>query len=589
MFSLVPKLFSKRAQSRLLLILLGSTAIVWAGNPVVIAHRGASGYLPEHTLAAKALAHGQGADFLEQDLVLSKDNVPVVLHDIHLEAVTDVAEKFPDRKRADGRFYAIDFTIAELKQLRVSERFDPNSKQAVFPKRFPVGTSTFQIATFEEELQLIQGLNRSSGKQVGIYPEIKSPAWHRHEGRDLSRIALDVLERYGYRSKEDAMILQCFEFDEVKRLRAELGYRGRLVQLLGDDASGRKLCAPEGLAEVARYADGIGPALSLIVTANPSGGYRVSDLVSRAHAAGLLVHPYTFRADQLPAYAESFEALHRIFFDTARVDGVFTDFPNQTVGFLRSNTAQTPQIVPLLRAHAHNDYEHARPLFDALEQGFCSIEADIWLVDGQLLVAHNRDEVKHGRTLQSLYLDPLREQARRNGGWVCAGTSNLTLLVDVKSDALETYKVLRDVLANYADLLTEFSDNFVRTRAVTVILSGQRATSQIAAEPRRFVAVDGRLADLDTKIAPTLVPLISDNWSQFFAWRGSGEFSAAERSKLQSLVLRAHEQGRRLRFWGCPDNEAVWRELAAAGVDLIGADDLPALRSFWEKQGSESY
>src|SRR6266478_3317261 len=153
----------------------------FAAEKIIIAHRGASGYLPEHTLEAKAVAHAMGADFLEQDLVLSMDGVPVVMHDIHVDTVTDVARRFPDRKRADGRYYAIDFTLAELKSLHITERFNPKTGRAVYEGRFPLWQSTFAIPTLEEELQLIQGLNRSTGRNVGIYPEIKSPSWHREK------------------------------------------------------------------------------------------------------------------------------------------------------------------------------------------------------------------------------------------------------------------------------------------------------------------------------------------------------------------------------------------------------------------------
>src|SRR5262245_24187713 len=136
------------------LVLWTFNAAAQSAHPFVIAHRGASGYLPEHTIAAKAYAHALGADYLEQDVVLSKDDVPVVLHDVYLDTVTDVAKRFPDRKRADGRFYALDFTLAELKQLRVTERFDVRTGQPVYPKRFPAAQSSFQISTLEEELQL---------------------------------------------------------------------------------------------------------------------------------------------------------------------------------------------------------------------------------------------------------------------------------------------------------------------------------------------------------------------------------------------------------------------------------------------------
>jgi len=187
---------------------LASASAAAVTPKIIIAHRGASGYLPEHTLPGKALAHAMGADYLEQDLVLSKDGIPVVLHDIVIDTVTDVAKRFPERKRADGRYYALDFTVADLKQLRVTERFDYRTGKPVFPARFPQWQGTFQIPTFEEELQFIQGLNRTTGRDVGIYPEIKSPAWHREQGQDVSRIILSVLERYGYRTKADKIFLQ---------------------------------------------------------------------------------------------------------------------------------------------------------------------------------------------------------------------------------------------------------------------------------------------------------------------------------------------------------------------------------------------
>jgi glycerophosphoryl diester phosphodiesterase len=210
-----------------LLALLLTLGVVAAAEPrpLIIAHRGASGYLPEHTLAAKALAYGQGADYLEQDVVLSKDGVPVVFHDPHIDTTTDVAKKFPGRQRADGRFYALDLTIAELKQLNASERFNPKTGKAVFPRRFPVGVGSFQVVTLEEEIQFIQNLNRTTGRNVGIYPELKAPAWHRQEGHDLAAAVLPILRKYGYDTKESACYVQCFEYAEIKRLRGELGQR----------------------------------------------------------------------------------------------------------------------------------------------------------------------------------------------------------------------------------------------------------------------------------------------------------------------------------------------------------------------------
>jgi glycerophosphoryl diester phosphodiesterase len=318
-------------------VLLAMSIFASAAAPIVIAHRGASGYLPEHTLEAKALAHAMGADFLEQDVVLSKDNIPVVLHDIYLDTVTDVATRFPDRKRDDGRFYALDFTVAELKQLRVNERINAKTGKAVFPGRFPVGQSSFQIPTLEEELEFISGLNKSTGRTVGIYPEIKQPAWHHKQGRDISRVVLPILERHGYRTKTDACWVQCFEFDEVKRIRGELGWKGRLLLLMGggkkgDDGTNFEfLRSAAGLGEVARVADGIGPALGSVI--GPDS--KVTSLVRDAHAQKLAVHPYTVRADELPKGITSLDQLHRLIFAEAGVDGVFTDFPDKTAAFVR--------------------------------------------------------------------------------------------------------------------------------------------------------------------------------------------------------------------------------------------------------------
>ncbi len=321
---------------RLLALLLLSLGGLTAAEtrPLIIAHRGASGYLPEHTLAAKALAYGQGADFLEQDVVLSKDGVPVIFHDTHIDTTTDVAKKFPGRQRADGRFYALDFSVGELKQLNVTERFNPKTGKAAFPKRFPVGVGSFQVVTLEEEIQFIQALNRSTGRHVGIYPELKGPAWHRQEGRDLSAAVLPLLRKYGYDAKDSACYLQCFEYAEIKRLRGELDWKGKLVMLLGGKGKGpgetdfTYLQTDDGLAELAKVVDGIGPPISSYVTGKSPAERQVTDLAARARKAGLKSHPYTLRADELPKCVTSVDELLSALFTEAKVDGLFTDFPD---------------------------------------------------------------------------------------------------------------------------------------------------------------------------------------------------------------------------------------------------------------------
>lgn len=298
--------------------------------PIVIAHRGASGYLPEHTLEAKALAYGLGADYLEQDVVATRDSRLVVLHDLHLDEVTDVASRFPGRQRADGRHYAIDFDLAELQQLAVSERRRPGSAAARFPERFPEGVALFRIATLEQELALIAGLNKSMRRIVGIYPEIKDPRWHHDHGVDLARLLLDTLDAHGYDDAGSPAYVQCFDAGELRRVREELECRLKLVQLVGEEPAYAPLLTSDGLARIARYADALGPSYKQLVAAQ-SFPLRRSALAEAAKRAGLLLHPYTFRRDDAPPYAPDFEALLRAFFNDIEVDGLFCDQPDIAV------------------------------------------------------------------------------------------------------------------------------------------------------------------------------------------------------------------------------------------------------------------
>lgn len=322
----------KRCSMTVLLCMCFS--FVCIAKPLVIAHRGASGYLPEHTLEALILAYSQGADFIEQDLVLSKDNVAVVLHDIHLETVTDVEQKFPARSRQDGRYYALDFTLAELKTLRVHERQNKEGKQ-VFPNRY-AGQSDFQISTFEEQLNLIAQLNRQFAKKVGIYPEIKSPVWHRQQGRDISQIVLSVLRKHQLDDGDKPVFVQCFDFDETKRLRHELGAKVKLVQLIAENDWGESatdydyLRSVDGLKDIAKVAQGIGPWIPQLIDLT---SMQPTTLITDAKKVGLEVHPYTFRKDQLPQGLTATQSLD-VLFSVLKVDGLFTDFTDTAVKHL---------------------------------------------------------------------------------------------------------------------------------------------------------------------------------------------------------------------------------------------------------------
>ncbi|MEO7181106.1 MAG: phosphatidylinositol-specific phospholipase C/glycerophosphodiester phosphodiesterase family protein [Gemmatimonadaceae bacterium] len=237
---------------------------------------------------------------------------------------------------------------------------------------------------------------------------------------------------------------------------------------------------------------------------------------------------------------------------------------------------------PLDHAHAHNDYEHARPLLDALDRGYGSVEADIYLVNGALLIAHARDSVRADRTLESLYLAPLRAWIDARGGSVYAGRPPLTLLIDVKSHADSTWAALEPLLRRYDDVIASWHGDSMTTRPVIAVISGERPLVTLPDQRDRWAGLDGRLADLDSANGPTAVamPLVSDDWKRITNWRGRGAPPHSARRRLALAVARAHAQGRRLRFWNTPDVPVVWRLLVKSGVDLIGADDLDALRLF---------
>ncbi|TVL89582.1 phosphatidylinositol-specific phospholipase C/glycerophosphodiester phosphodiesterase family protein [Streptomyces sp. SAJ15] len=242
---------------------------------------------------------------------------------------------------------------------------------------------------------------------------------------------------------------------------------------------------------------------------------------------------------------------------------------------------------PLRRAHAHNDYEHPHPLDDALSHGFTSVEADIWLVDGELLVAHDEVDLDPERTLEALYLDPLARRVRANGGRVFRGHDvTLQLLIDIKSAGDPTYRELSRRLRRYAPLLSVAAGGRVRRRAVTAVISGDRgARVPMEAERIRHAFYDGRPDDLGSGVPASFTPLISANWNSLFTWWGMGEMPPAQRERLRRVVGAAHAEGRRVRFWATPDlpgpeREAVWRELLAADVDHINTDDLAGLEDF---------
>ncbi|MEV0978944.1 phosphatidylinositol-specific phospholipase C/glycerophosphodiester phosphodiesterase family protein [Streptomyces sp. NPDC049915] len=242
---------------------------------------------------------------------------------------------------------------------------------------------------------------------------------------------------------------------------------------------------------------------------------------------------------------------------------------------------------PLWHAHAHNDYVHPRPLLDALDHRFGSVEADIFLVGDQLLVAHDPVDLDPSRTLESLYLAPLAARVRAQGGSVYRGYRKpLQLLIDIKTEGSSTYRELDRHLSRYRHLFTTCAHGRVHPGPVTAVVSGDRAARiPMEAQTVRHAFYDGRLTDLGGSASASFIPLISDNWTLNFTWQGAGAFPDTERAKLRGIVAQAHARGQQVRFWATPDTpgparDALWTELLAAGVDYLNTDDLAGAETF---------
>lgn len=233
-------------------------------------------------------------------------------------------------------------------------------------------------------------------------------------------------------------------------------------------------------------------------------------------------------------------------------------------------------------AHAHNDYKHERPLLDALDYGFTSVEADVHLIDGELYVAHDPPRRKDpARTLRNLYLEPLRRRIDRQGGRVYADYAGpFYLMIDIKTAAEPTYRVLREQLAGYRDILTTYAAGVKEARAVTVFLSGNRPLETVMNRTRRLVAIDGRPEDLGKGYSAELMPVISDHYRNHFTWTGEGPMPEIEQKRLRYLCRQAKQEGKIVRFWASPEKPVVWRELLDAGVGFINTDRLQQLHEY---------
>jgi len=314
----------KRTLAPLLMLVLQALPAAPA-RPLIIGHRGASGHRPEHTLASYRLAAEMGADFIEPDLVSTKDGVLIARHENEIGGTTDVAERFPDRKATrtiDGQsikgWFTEDFTLAEIKTLRAKERLAFRSHEY---------DGRFEVPTFDEVIQLAQEMGRTLGRPIGVYPETKHPTYFRGIGLPLEQKLLAALGKYGWNRRDAPVFIQSFESGNLKDLRKLTPVR--LTQLV--DVRWPERLTDAGLKTVAAYADGIGPDKQFVIpvradrTVGPP-----TDLVQRAHAAGLLVHIYTIRVDKeflSPSYEGRPEAEFQRF-AALGVDAIFTDFPD---------------------------------------------------------------------------------------------------------------------------------------------------------------------------------------------------------------------------------------------------------------------
>jgi hypothetical protein len=227
---------------------------------------------------------------------------------------------------------------------------------------------------------------------------------------------------------------------------------------------------------------------------------------------------------------------------------------------------------PHINAHAHNDYEHDRPLFEALENGFVSIEADVHLINGRILVAHDHP-TSRSKTLEDLYLKPLDSIRRINGGKIFPQKDvTVMLMIDIKTDGIETFRALHQLLSKY--------DDAVRHKGFRVFISGNRAIELIRNDPQRLSSIDGRPEDLGKGFTEEEMPVISENYRKIISWNGKGSPSKEDLNKLTELASKVHAENKKLRLWGIPDHENGWNVLLEAGVDLINTDSLNELNVF---------
>lgn len=239
------------------------------------------------------------------------------------------------------------------------------------------------------------------------------------------------------------------------------------------------------------------------------------------------------------------------------------------------------QVIVLPNSHSHNDYKQKHPLSDALSNGFTSIEVDVFLLKGELVVAHYLPRFGKKKTLETLYLRPLFDSVNKHNGDVYFNyKQTVILLIDIKSDASEAYFALKPILEKYRSVLTSYENGVVVTRAVTIVLSGSKPYDIIKNENKRFAFIDENLQNLSSENSLTIYLMASTNYSNILTWRGKGDIPADQKQKLINITNLAHQNGKKVRLWDSPEDPIVWQELLNCGVDLINTDKLQELKEF---------
>jgi len=239
--------------------------------------------------------------------------------------------------------------------------------------------------------------------------------------------------------------------------------------------------------------------------------------------------------------------------------------------------------------HSHNDYNRERPLFDALDYGFTSIEVDVYWDNGRMVVTHDDKDLDKKPTLEELYLEPLQQIIKNNGGNVFRDfDAQLVLMVDLKSEKVETYAALKEIFSKYLDIINHFEGDNEISGPVKVLLSGNPPIQLIENEQRRYFFVDGAIDQWSKSYPVDLMPRASTNYRSYFKWYGKGDMPETEQRKLRELITKAHESERKVRFWGCPNRIEVWKKLLDEGVDWVNVDDLKGFYEFYRKRNSNN-